>query len=94
MEMVLIKIGSDEWNYMWNWLKAHPLNSDQEDPYTAMHPETKECWQYMGSYKNGNRVIHDFRHRNHPLTNKMEKLSLNASNEFNDDNIEKTLKMK
>jgi hypothetical protein len=94
MEMVLIKIGSDEWNYMWNWLKTHPLNSDQEDPYTAMHPETKECWQYMGSYKNGNRVLHELRHRNHPLTNKVEKLSVNASNEFNDDNIEKTLKMK
>jgi hypothetical protein len=94
MEMVLIKVVSNEWHYMWNWLKAHPLNAEQEDPYTAMHPETKECWQYMGSYKNGNRVIHQFRHRNHPLTGKVEKLSVNASNEFNDDNIEKTLKMK
>lgn len=92
--MILIKVGSNEWHYMWNWLKAHPLNVDQEDPYTAMHPETKECWQYMGSYKNGNRVISEFRHRNHPLTNKMEKLSVNASNEFNGDDIEKTLKIK
>ena len=92
--MVLIRIGCNEWHYMWNWLKAHPLNVNYEDPYTVMHPETKECWQYMGSYKNGNRVLHELRHRNHPLTNKTEKVSVMASKDFTDEEIEKTIKIK
>jgi hypothetical protein len=94
MEMVLIKIGSPEWQYMWNWLKEHPLNSGLEDGYLAMHPDSKEAWQYMGSYKNKDRVIHDFRHRQHPVTQKLEKLSVMASNELVPDQIEKVIKIK
>ena len=74
MEMILIKIDSLEWEYMWNWLANHPINQDLEDPKLA--PNDGEVWQYMGSYKNKDVVITEFRHRNHPKTNGLYKTSV------------------
>ena len=46
----------------------------------------------MGSYIQKDKAIHEFRHRNHPLTNRVEKLSVNASEALTDDQIEKRIK--
>ena len=90
MEMILIKIGSPEWDYMWNWIAEHPLNKDNEQPTVCLNND--EAWQYMGSYIQKDKAIHEFRHRNHPLTNRVEKLSVNASEALTDDQIEKRIK--
>ena len=87
MQMVLVKIDSPEWTYMWEWLSKHPINKDIENPFEAANDG--EVWQYVGTYKQGNKAISEFRHKNHPITNKLYRLSL--SHELNDDSIVKTI---
>lgn len=91
MELVLIKTESKEWEFMWNWLESHPINEDLEQPCVARHED--ESWQYMGSFKEGERVIHNFRHRNHPKTKTRLDLSLQASEALTEDQIEKTFRL-
>ena len=91
MELVLIEPYSKEWNYMWEWLANHPINDGIEDPSTALHEN--EAWQYVGSYKQNDKVIHTLRHRNHPLIQGVKNLSLNASDGFNLNDINKTFKL-
>jgi hypothetical protein len=93
MELVIIEIGSPEWEYAWNWLSAHPLNSGLEEPSVASHSESGEAWQYMGSFKQGNRVIHEFRHRQHPVTQRREDLKVQASGELTPEQIKKSFKI-
>lgn len=88
MEQIIIKRDSPEWETMWNWLASHPVNTGLEEPSVALHPEYSEAWQYMGSYKQGNRVISEFRHRMHPVTQKRENVSYSHSNGVPDDQIE------
>lgn len=92
MEFIIVEINSKEWNYMWDWLKNHPINNGLEQPDVALNGN--EAWQYMGSYKQGDKVLHEFRHRNHPLTNKVERISLYCSDEFTQDQIKKSFKIK
>jgi hypothetical protein len=93
MEMVLIKPESREWNYMWDWVATHPLNEGLEEPSTATS-EDSEVWQYMGSFRQNNLTIHEFRHRNHPVTNNREYLKVKCSEDMTDEDIEKVLKVK
>lgn len=93
MEMVLIKEDSNEWNYMWDWIAAHPLNEGLEEPSLSMS-EDNEFWQYMGSFRQNNVTIHEFRHRNHPLTKRTEYLKIQNSQTMNDDDIQKVLSVK
>ena len=90
MEMILIKIGSIEWDKMWLWVAEHPLNKDNEQPTVCLN--NNQAWEYMGSYKQKDVVISEFRHRNHPITNRVEKLSLEHK-DFDINSIEKTLKI-
>jgi hypothetical protein len=53
-----------------------------------------EGWQYMGSFKQSNRIIHEFRHRFHPKFQRREYLKFSASDNITDDDIEKTLSVK
>lgn len=92
MEMVLIKPNSNEWEFMWEWVANHPINKDIENPSVALNPENNECWQYMGSYAYNNITIHEFRHRAHPTTEQREYLKLYASENFNEQDVEKRLK--
>jgi hypothetical protein len=92
MELVIIEVESPEWEYMWNWLTVHPINSGLEEPSVARHPESGEAWQYMGSFKQGNRVISEFRHRHHPVTNKIEDLKVSHEN-FDVNCIKKSFKL-
>lgn len=87
MELAIIEIDSPEWNYAWDWLAAHPINSGLEEPSLAKHPESGEAWQYMSSYYHNGKILHEFRHRNHPTTNKLEIIVLHGSNTFSDDQI-------
>lgn len=90
MNLILIKPNSPEWEFMWNWLESHPINKGIENPSLALNNE--EAWQYMGSYQQGDKVIHEFRHKNHPVTNNIQSLKLNASKLFTSDQILKTFK--
>lgn len=92
MEILLIKQDTSEWDFMWLWLELHPINADIEDPRTAENDG--EVWEYVGTYKNKDRVVHEFRHRNHPKTNTLYNASLNASDTFNDEQVESRKKIK
>ena len=91
MDLILIEPESSEWIFMWNWLAAHPINKDIEQPTIAQNGS--EAWQYMGSYKQKDRVIHEFRHRNHPTTNSIQSLKVSASPDFTKEQINKTFKL-
>jgi hypothetical protein len=94
MEMVLIKNGSSEWERMWQKLAEHPLNKGLEEPTVALNPDNGEMWQYMGSYKQGPRTIHEFRHRSHPSDGERRYYKFDASAEMNEADIEKILPVK
>jgi len=91
MEFVLIKRDSNEWNFIWEWLKAHPINEGLEQPDVVQNED--EAWQYTGSFMNGKKAVHSLRHRFHPKTGNVVNLSLNASDSFTDDQIEVKKKM-
>ena len=91
MELVLIKQDTPEWDYMWNWLASHPLNEGIENPSLAVN--NSEAWQYMGSYRQGERVLHTFRHRQHPKYNKVEHVSVSASKQLTEEQIAKNFKL-
>ncbi len=86
MEFVLIKEGSSEWDYMWNWLGKHPINNNIDNPTIALNDN--EAWQYMGSWKQDNKAIHTFRHRQHPITRDTRNVSVSASKDFTADMVE------
>ncbi len=84
MNLILVQQNSTEWNYMWDWLADNPINQSLENPSLAINDG--EVWQYMGSYQQDTRVIHTFRHRNHPLVG-YKTLSVIGSKEFTEDQI-------
>lgn len=92
MNIVIIQRDSAEWNDMWDRLKNHPVNNGLEEPTVALNQG--EAWQYMGSYQKSDKVIHEFRHRLHPLTDKRENVVFHASDKLTTDQIEKTIKVK
>ncbi len=87
MELVLIQQNSPEWEAMWNWLANHPINAGFDEPSVVLNEG--EGWAYMGSYKQGERVLHSFRHRKHPVTNGVKTMSVKASEVFTEDQIVK-----
>jgi len=91
--MILIKRNSSEWNYMWSWLEKHPLNEGLEEPTVAYNKDYSESWQYMGSFKQNDKVIHEFRHRAFPKDNQRKYLKLSASNNFTTDDIENEVRI-
>ncbi len=91
MELALIDPSSTEWEFMWNWLASHPINEGLENPSVALNEG--QAWQYMGSYKQKERVIHTFRHRNHPVTKGIKNLSVSASKELTPEQISKTFRL-
>jgi hypothetical protein len=50
-----------------------------------------EQWQYVGTYKKGNKAISDMRHRLHPVTNRLEILSI--EHDITDEGIEKKFRV-
>lgn len=91
MELVLIKQDSPEWEFMWNWLESHPLNKGLENPSLALNGT--EGWMYMGTLKNKDKYIHQLRHRNHPVTQSIQTVSVNSSEAFTTDQIHRESKI-
>jgi len=91
MELVLINPSSPEWAFMWTWLEAHPINNGITESSTATNEG--ESWQYMGSYMQGEKVLHTFRHRHHPVTNDVKNVSVAASETFTKEQIAKKFKL-
>ncbi len=92
--MLLIKVGSPEWEYMWDMLGKHPINENLPDPTVALNDINGEVWQYIGTFKHDKNVIHEFRHRSFPTDGGVRFYKFNASEAFNDDDIEKTFNIK
>jgi hypothetical protein len=92
MDLVLIKEGTDEWNAMWERLAQHPINEGLDDPKIAFNQG--ESWQYMLSSRQGDKVIHSYRHRQHPKDNQRKNVSFYASDKFTDEQIDKVIKVK
>jgi hypothetical protein len=92
MEMILIEQKSPEWDSMWKWVAEHPINENIEHPTVALNDESGEAWQYMGSFRQKNKVIHEFRHRHHPKTGRREYLKVAGSVNITDEQINKIIK--
>jgi hypothetical protein len=91
MEMILIKENSSEWHSMWSWLETHPINEGLEAPSIATNDG--ESWQYMGSYRQKDITIHEFRHRKHPTAGLIT-VKVIAEGKVSEAEIEKIIKMK
>lgn len=76
MEFVFVKQDSAEWLYMWLWLELEIVEHDVE------------VWQYVGSYRQNEKTVHEFKHIK---TAKI--ISVEASKTFTDNQIEKILKI-
>lgn len=86
-------MGSPEWNFLWGFVEQHPINENIDEPTLALN--NNQAWEYMGSYRQGNKVIHEVQHKYHIKTDGVVKLTFNASKDFNPDNdIEKSFKLK
>jgi len=90
MDIVLLKKDSVEWVVIWDILAKHPINDGLDEPKIAYNDG--ESWQYMASYKQGDNVIHEFRHKKHPKTNDVYRVNFN--NKVSDNSIEKIIKVK
>lgn len=64
--MDYLKPDTQEWEYAWAQLAAHPLNNVLPDSKMAVN--NGEVWEYMGTDKGK----HTFRHRCHPSSDERE----------------------
>jgi hypothetical protein len=87
MELILLKQDSPAWNYAWDWIANHPINEGLDNPSLAINKD--EAWQYMGSFKEGDRVVSEFRHRCHPYNDSIQKLSVSHQFVDKDDILKK-----
>lgn len=92
MEMILIKRDSQEWERMWDNLAMHPINEGYEAPSLVVNED--EGWQYIGSFRHGKQVVHEFRHKNHPRFGRKEYIKFPASDTLTDQDIEKVIPIK
>jgi hypothetical protein len=92
MDIVIIERDTSEWIDMWEKLEKHPINEGIENPRLALN--SGELWQYMGSFRQGDKVIHSFRHRSHPRDNQRKNINFYASDKFNSEQISKVIKVK
>jgi hypothetical protein len=85
MELILIKPESAEWEYIWNWLAAHPINEGLDDPSVALNPLNDEIWKYQGSFRGADgTAVHELLHRSHPKDNEFIELKVKNSDTFCD----------
>jgi len=92
MDIVIVEQGSDEWNYLWDYVAKHPINEGLEEPRVAFNQG--EQFQYMGSYRQGDKIIHSVRHRQHPRDNNRKDINFYASDKFTSEQISKVIKVK
>ncbi len=94
MNFILIEVGSPEWDLMWKWLEDHPINKGLENPTTALNESNGEAWMYMGSYQQDGKLLHDFKHRCHPMTNELKRLTMFGTSNLEDDQIKKSQRIR
>jgi hypothetical protein len=92
MDFVLLDTQSQEWTYIWQWLSEHPLNIGLDEPETAENQGYS--WEYIGSYKLGDKILHEFRHMCHPSINGAVKTSVVGSESFTIEQIQKSFRIK
>ena len=92
MEIVIIKKDSQEWNNMLAKISSHPINEGYENPSLVINEGVS--WKYIYSVRQGNKVIHDFIHLNHPKYSRTEYITFDASPSITDEDIEKVLPIK
>jgi hypothetical protein len=85
MEYKLIKIDSPLWNSLWDELALHPINDSQEHPSTCEN--NGYAWEYRGSFKQGDTLLSEFIHRDHPQVNKLYRVVLSRKS-FNKEDIQ------
>ena len=72
-EIHAVNSESPEWGRMWTVLSRIPINTRIGlDPFVCENVPYGESWQYMGTYLDGARFVHEFRHRQHPVTMQRE----------------------
>lgn len=92
VELILLKLNSEELKYVWSYLAEHPLNQGIENPTSSLNDGQE--WMYMGTFTDGNRYLHQVRHRNHPKCQCVKSISLEASKDFNPEtDIQKKYKL-
>jgi hypothetical protein len=91
MDYIFIKSDSKEWGDMWDFVRTHPINETLDEPCTALNEG--EEWQYLGSFKQGDKVISEIRHIQHPRTNEPYKIMYQHES-FNNDCIAKSSRIK
>ena len=95
MEMIIIRIGSVEWEKMWEWLGEHPINDGISNPTIAENPINFEKWQYMGSYRGqGGAVVSELRHRSHPMDNERRLIKYLHENGVPESDIAQVIRIK
>lgn len=92
MDIVIVERDTPEWDYIWDYIANHPINEDVDEPRVALNQG--EQFQYMGSFRQGDKVIHTVRHRSHPKNNDKVNLTFNASDKFTSEQISKVIKVK
>lgn len=93
MELILLKIGSNEWENAWEWVANHPINEGYDEP--SLVPNKGAGWQYIGTFKNKDgRAISEFRHRNHPRFQRREYIKFAHEKEIAECDIEKVIPIK
>jgi hypothetical protein len=92
MDLVIVEQGSEEWQYIWDYVANHPINEGIDEPRVAFNQG--EQFQYMGSYRQGDKVCHSIRHRFHPRNNDRVNLTFHASDKFTSEQISKVIKVK
>lgn len=91
MELVLVKIDSPEWEYIWDYIKNHPINQGIEEPTTALN--NGYGWEYMGTFMQEGKALHQLRHFCHPNGNYTRTISLQASSSFTSEQVLKKFKL-
>lgn len=70
-----LREGSREWRAAWQRLLRLTRDRDHE----AECPLTGEVWQYLSSFRDRGRWMHEFRHRHHPVKQRRWYVQLPAS---------------
>lgn len=91
MDLVLVEIGSPEWDYIWDYVDKHPMNEGIKQASLIL--TDGQGWEYMGTYMQGDKAVHSVRHKNHPVLNTLKTLTFHASESFNKEQITKKFRL-
>ena len=91
MDLVLVEIGSSEWDFIWSYIDKHPINEGIKE--ASLQLTDGQGWEYCGTYMQGDRAIHQVRHRNHPIFNVSKTLVFQASETFTKEQIAKKFRL-